>query len=509
MADEKTILGQIRTLPANFWFANIMEALERLAFFSVRAISGLYLVASTERNGLGLSYDDKGEIYMWWALIQCLLPMVSGGFTDRYGYRKSLAVAYTLNILGYLLMAFALPISQSVAAGTGWESAGFFVFLLAACLVGTGTAVFKPAVQGTIAKSTSEETSSMGWGVFYWVVNIGGALAPMIAAPLRGEIDWDSVFIAGAVFTALNFVPLIFLYKEPERGATVKAGEKPVGPVEVFVSSVMTILRDGKLILFLLFYSCFWIMFQQLWDLMPNFIDEWVDTSDVAGAFSGVNEGWVLDTGQVKAEMIIALNPLTVLALVIPISWLVSKTHKVATMVIGMTIAVVGFVGTGATAMGFFCCMMLLVFSIGEMTCNPTFSAYIAVIAPKAKKALYMGYSQLPLAIGWAAGSKIGGLLYEKLGSKFGLARQYMVEHLGMDPAAVMDVEKLPQTEVMGALAGALGKGEDPASIAEATRVLWEQYDPYMVWYYLGIFGAAGTLGMLIFYVVIRASLKK
>ena len=191
------------------------------------------------------------------------------------------------------------------------------------------------------------------------------------------------------------------------------------------------------------------------------------------------------------------------------VSWLVGKINKVAAMVIGMSISVVGFVGTGATSVGLLCCMMLLVFSIGEMTCSPTFTAYVALIAPKSRKALYMGYAQLPLAIGWASGNKIGGWLYEDMASKFNLARQYMVDHLGMDPSLVMDKVKLPQTQVMESLAGALGGSDGPVTLKAATQVLWDQYEPYMVWYYLGIFGAVGTVGMLIFYLFTRSVGKK
>jgi dipeptide/tripeptide permease len=213
---KATLFKQVSGLPANFWYANIMEMFERLAFFGVRAIAPLYLVAASSDNGLALDYKQKGLIYTVWALLQCLIPMVSGGYTDRYGYRKSLAVAFTINIGGYLLMARSRPIADTLAA-QGWAGGGFWVFMLAACLVATGTAIFKPPVQGTVARATSERTSSLGWGLFYWVVNIGGALAPMLAAILRAEIDWQLVFYGAAVVTLLNFLPAFILYREPER----------------------------------------------------------------------------------------------------------------------------------------------------------------------------------------------------------------------------------------------------------------------------------------------------
>ena len=431
---KASFLTQIRSLPANFWYANFMEILERLAFFGVRAIAPLYLIRQAGENGLGLSYTDKGNIYMWWALIQCLVPMVSGGFTERYGYRKSLVVAFLINIVGYLGMAQSKPIADYFIAH-GWSGAGYWVFLAAACLVGFGTAIFKPPCHGTIAKSTTEETSSMGWGLFYWVVNIGGALAPMCAAQLRGEINWHYVFYGAAIVTACNFIPLFVLYREPEK-TPPKEGEREKGAVETFISSVATIFKDLRLVVFLLIFSCFWLMFMQLWDLLPNFIDEWVDTSDVAPWFKAISDGWVLESGQTKPEMIININSVSIILLVIFISWLIRKLNKVAAMIIGMVIAMVGFVASGSTMLGWFCCLMILVFSIGEMTCSPTFSAYVGLIAAKDKKALYMGYSNIPFAIGWALGNLVGGYVYDAYGAKATLA----LEHLAVDTQLVARV---------------------------------------------------------------------
>jgi dipeptide/tripeptide permease len=529
---------QVVSFPANYWVACFMEILERLAFFGVRAITPLYLVRSASENGLGLDYVQKGQIYTVWALLQCLIPMVSGGFTDRYGYRKSLCVAFVINILGYVLMAQSAPISIRLTEG-GWGHAGFWVFLVAACLIGTGTAIFKPPAQGTVARGVSDATSSMGWGVFYWVVNIGGAIAPMGAAWLRAEIRWSWVFYGAAIVTALNFLPALLLYREPERNEPEGGRGREAGVLETFVESVTTVLRDGRLVAFLLVFSCFWLMFMQLWDLLPNFVDEWVDSSDVAGAFGWFSTGWVQESGQVKPEMIINIDAIAIIVLVIPVSWLIARLHKVVAMIVGMVIALVGFVGAGATSMGLLCCVMVFVFAIGEMACSPTFNAYVGLIAPPDKKALYMGYANIPFAIGWAGGNWLSGYLYESIASKYRLARMYLVDHLEMSADFASSAENFPNTRVMGTLARALEGGGaalqtqlqgavaqvdvsalpvteqtsaiesaldgvlgtvDPALVQRATQLLWDTHHPYLVWYYLGAIGLAGTLGMVLFY---------
>ena len=66
---------QVTQMKGNFWAANVIEAGERLAYFGVRAVLPLYLVGTS----VGLTYSEKGLIYMVWALLQCLIPMVSGG----------------------------------------------------------------------------------------------------------------------------------------------------------------------------------------------------------------------------------------------------------------------------------------------------------------------------------------------------------------------------------------------------------------------------------------------
>ena len=183
-------------------------------------------------------------------------PLVLDGVrrTERYGYRKSLAVAFVINLVGYLGMAQSKPIADHLIE-LGLPDAGFWVFLVAACLIGLGTAIFKPPCWGAVAKGVTEETSSMGWGVFYWVVNIGGAAAPMCAAFLRGEFEWHLVFYSAAIVTALNFLPAFLLFKEPKKSPERTDAEKTQGPIAVFLSSFATLFKDPRLVMFLLISS--------------------------------------------------------------------------------------------------------------------------------------------------------------------------------------------------------------------------------------------------------------
>jgi len=302
----------------------------------------------------------------------------------------------------------------------------------------------------------------------------------------------------------------------------------------VFLASIGNIFKDLRLVAFLLIFSCFWLMFMQLFDLLPNFIDEWVNTSDVAPAARAIG-GWLhLDfvqaNGQVKPEIIVNIDAVSIILLVIPISWAISRMHKVLAMIIGMLIALVGFVGSGTTDVGWICCLMIFIFAIGEMICSPTFSAYVGLIAPPDRKALYMGYSNIPFAIGWALGNLLSGYAYEHFSSKVNLARDYMVRSLGMLPdlikndqasrpnasSRVSPMSSRPATRdrprrrrvtgpaggdgpaARGASQGGLrgiARQVDMSALQQATQVLWNTYHPQIVWYWLGAVGLIGTVG--------------
>lgn len=473
---KPTAFQQIRGLKPNYWFANWMEAQERLAFFGARAILPLYMVYAVAQGGLGLTYGEKGLIYSIWAIIQCLVPMVSGGFTDQYGYKKSLYVAYSINILGYLSFAFA---------------GGFWGALGAACLIGLGTAIFKPPVQGTIAKASTADNSSIAWGIFYWMVNVGGFLAPVLAANIRGETNFKLVFICAAGVTAFNFIPAIFFYREPEKVGESKY--KSVG--QTFMDTIST-LKDKNFLIFLGIFSGFWFMFMQLWDLLPNFIDEWVTSKDIAPFFAAISPGNVLASGNVKPEMLINIDAFAIILLMIPIAWMTGKFHPMVALIGGMIVSVVAFVFAGVTQVGMVVALAIFIFAIGEMMCSPKFSEYIGLTAPPDKKALYMGYSNIPFAVGWGLGNFISGFLYESLGSKMNFARQYLVENLGMAKA---QVDQIPLENVMATLASKMNGGQG-ASLDEATRVLWDLHHPYLVWIVLGALGLISTLAMVGYY---------
>ncbi len=479
------VITQVRQMGSMFWIANGSEALERLAFFGVRAILPLYIFG--DDSVLHLSMTEKGIIFGVWALIQCLLPMVSGGYAEAYGYRKSLVIAFGINTLGYVLMANVV----TLAGDSHWGRFGFM--MAAACLVGTGTAIFKPPVQGMVAKTLKEGNSSLGFGIFYWIVNIGGALAPTIAASIRGTKEnpaWENVFYGAAIVSVINLVYCLILFVEPEKDEA-KLSQSPVA---VFNQTMKQLWQDQAMFRFLLIISGFWFMFMQIWDLLPNFIEEWVDARDVGGALAYLlgdgAKALLTADGALKPEMMININAYTIIILVLPVTWFLGRYSMLFSLLLGMAIAIVGFVGAGLGHAGWLVALFIFVFSIGEIICSPKFTEFVGMSAPPDKKAQYMGYSNMPFAFGWFAGNIISGPLYDIFSSKTRLAGSYLIDELGMSPAAL---EALELKEILPTLAARLGVDQ-----RAATEILWQTYHPWVIWIILGSVGLASLIGMLL-----------
>ena len=241
------LFAAIGSLGYVFWVVGGMEMIERLAYYGVRAVSGLYATAPLSEGGLGVSAVDLGSIFFIWALFQSLVPALIGGLSDRLGYKLTIFISTVVKIVAYLIMAFY----------PSYEG-----FVIGAIILATGTGIFKPGIQGTLVKTTNRQNSSMAWGIFYQTVNIGGWMGPLLAAQLR-QLAWSNLFFACAAIISINFL-LLLIYKEPnieerlERKRSIEAGETKQ---ENLIWESLKELAQPTLWVFLVIMMGFWFMF--------------------------------------------------------------------------------------------------------------------------------------------------------------------------------------------------------------------------------------------------------
>ena len=485
-----------------YWIANWMELVERFAYYGVRVVLPVLMVKAVELGGPEFDHIQKGTIYAVWALVQSFVPIFTGGFADRFGFKANIAVATGIKIAGYMLMGYCIILAEWLAGMPLAEARPlnldhtYELFFAGSMLLAIGTAVFKPGLQGLIAHQMPKGKESVGWGLFYAMVNVGGFFGPLVAGYME-TMPWLTVFLINTVAIFLNFVPLFF-FKEPEH----HGAENKDGAFRVLLNAFRGLL-EPRLFFFTIAFAGFWLMFYQLFDILPNFIDDWVDSRGIASALSSVlGESWVptVNAGNLTQAWMINANALLIICFAFSMGYLTGKVKALNAIIIGIGISAAAIFAFSVSANGWWTLAAICLFSVGEMTASPTKLRYLAGIAPPGKEGLYMGYVNFTVGIGWSVGSIIAGILYQGGGDKVELAKRYMLENGKIDEAALALLSK---TDVLPLFEQTFGV--DPWQTRD---MLWDAYSPQSMWIIFTLIGVASMIGIFIYNKVVTAASK-
>ena len=370
------------TFPRTFWVANLMELFERGAYYGLNALLAVYLVKE-----LNFREQSVGLLLGFVYALTYILPIAGGALADRLGYRKVLLVAFSLLSIGYF------------AAGNFDTYGLIFLFLL---IMATGSGLFKPIITGTVARTTTKENSGFGFGVYYWCINLGAVLGPLFAIWIKG-FDWRYIFFSSAVWCFLMFIPTVFVYKDPDRPESTK-------PISQVMKEALLVLSDSRFMLLIVIYSCFWILYFQMFVSVLWYMVDFIHRAPVDEFMAKLGIPFKFDPGHVTV-----VNALTIVLLVILISRITTKMKAFPVMAAGIIIGSGGFLVLAFTRSAWMFILGIAVFSIGEMTAHPKYYSYIGLVAPQDKKAVYMGYAFLYGVFGSLIGSNLGAVLYENI----------------------------------------------------------------------------------------------
>ena len=492
-----------------FWTLNTIEMWERLAFYNLRVMAPIYIMQADNPGGLHLSAMDKGVIYLWWSIFQSVLPIVTGGLADRFGYKRTLTFAISLMMVGYLMIGFMRDLPGI---------SNYWSFFIAILTLATGTAFFKPGIQGSLANTLTKENSSVGWGFFYWVVNVGAFVGHYLPSVLLGlsaflpgvlhaepysKEAWRNLFLMSAGFTSLNLLLLLVLKDVPSGASKTEALPR-------VIARTLSNIFEPRLLTFIVIMSGFWMMMYQLWDLQPNFITDWVDSRSLVEHLRWLPEKTFLALTEKQArgvmipqQVILSLNSLMIILGVVLAATATKRMRTLSAMVIGMSMATVGILVAGLTPSVYVLLAGVVFFSLGEMLTGPKKSEYLALIAPPGKKGLYLGYVNIPAGLGSGIGGVLAGFLYKHYGEKATLALQYLATAtpFGQGRGWNGDVGTLETT--LGVMRPhAMAKlqevtGLDPVA---ATELLWKTYNPqFKVWIPFAVIGVLSAIALYLF----------
>jgi len=391
-----------------FWVANITELFERVAYYGQAAVLAIFL-----HESLHLSTEQTGTLLGWFGFVVWFLPILGGSLADRFGFRNSLALAYLTLAAGYFLMGslsagWMAPLRQALPL--------FWVVLLVLMIPALGPSVVKPVVAGTTARASSESVRSIGYSIYYTLVNIGGTLGPIVAFLVRRSLGIENVFRVSAVFVFLMFFATLLFYKEPSRSA-----EQSVPTIIAALRNMLVVLSNYQFVAFLLIFSGFWIIFWQEFIALPLFLRGYVDPN-------------------AKIDLLLSVDPATVILFQIVVSYFTRRIPVFRAMTLGILISSFSWLVLLVHASTGFVIAALFILALGEITQSPRYYEYVSRLAPPGQQGTYMGYAFLPIAIGYLIGGRLGGYLVHYFGDVLHRPEQmwWVVSAIGFATALLM-----------------------------------------------------------------------
>ncbi len=458
-------ISVVKKYNTTFWASNVIELFERWAWYGFYMAFALYLVNSKDTGALGLSQAQKSIIMGTGSMLLYFLPVITGAIADKVGYKRILYLAFALYISGfYMIKTF--------------DSFGLMFFAFVWTCV--GGAFFKPIISAMISRNTTDETSSIGFGIFYMMVNIGGFIGPFIAGIFMQK-SWDYVFYMSMITIGFNYLITFLFFREPEISKDKVSLGRNIR--QAFINIWIT-LKNWKYVMFLLIMCLFWAAFNQLYYSFPVFIEQWVDTGTL---YRGIKSVWPwlaesigTPEGTIPTVTFTSMDAFFIIVFQIVISTLVMRFRPLAAMMGGILILMGGISLMFSSQNGWMVLMGIFVFGIGEMASSPKFTEYVGRIAPADKKALYMGTSFLPYAGGHALAGWLSGDIYERTSDKIFLLQQEVTKR-GISLPEIS--ETFSKNEFFNQAAIKL-----ELTNVELTNFLWAEYHPSSIWFvYSGV----------------------
>jgi len=380
-------LHEIRTgFERPFWIANISELFERLSYYAVFAVLARYL-----HEGLHFDVERASSLTGMFGGWVWFLAIGGGALADRLGFRRALSIAYLILsfayfVLGSISSPWLAPLRNSIPLVT------LVAFIL--ILPALGVALVKPCVVGTTARSSKENVRSVGYSIYYTLVNVGSTAGPLLASWAQQHGRVENVFRIAALSVFLMLFVVLLFFKEPRRSE-----EGETASLNQVGKNFLTVLSNPRFMIFLLIFTGYWIVFWQEFIALPLYISAYIDPN--------------ADTAR-----ILVTDPLTVIALTMVIGFLTKRMQAFNAIILGTLISSLAWILLIVHPSVWMAVVTLIVVAIGEIVQQPRYYDYISRLAPKGQQGTYMGFAFLPLGIGSFVAGKFSGWLMHHFGEQ-------------------------------------------------------------------------------------------
>lgn len=390
-----------------FWVSNTVELFERMAYYAVFIVLTIYLSTTLGFNDLEASMISglfSGGLY--------LLPIFTGAYADKIGFRKSMLTAFFLLTIGYfglgifptlLESAGLVTYGQTTVFSGIQESANRWIIVPILFTIVVGGSFIKSVISASVAKETTEATRARGYSIFYMMVNIGSFTGKSVIDPLRSVVGEKAYiyinFFAGAM-TLIALIAVFLLYKSAHTTGQGKS-MKEIG------QGFARVLSNWRLLTLILIITGFWMVQHQLYATMPKYV--------IRMAGEAAKPGWIAN-----------VNPFVVVCCVGFITRLMAKKTAITSMSVGMFLipfsallmALGNMLGsdviTGISNITLMMIAGIVVQGLAECFISPRYLEYFSLQAPKGEEGLYLGFSHLHSFLSSIFGFGLAGYLLTK-----------------------------------------------------------------------------------------------
>jgi proton-dependent oligopeptide transporter, POT family len=382
-------IGEVREgFERSFWVANVSEIFERLAYYGSFASLANYL-----RETLNFPTQQTGTLTGIFGGMVWFLAIFGGAVADKLGFRRALSLAYLLLTVAYFLLgSIGAPWLAPVRNAVPLELFVGCILILPAL----GISLVKPSVVGTTARASKENVRTLGYSIYYTMVNIGGAAGPLAASLARRHLGAGKIFYIAAAVVFVMFFLVVTLFREPKRSDDV-----PKPSVGETLRNFLTVMRNPKFMIFLLIFTGYWIVFWQQWIVMPVYLHEYVNKD-------------------IDVELVLVTDSILVISCTIVVNYLLRKVAAFSAIMLGTLVSSLCWLVLVWRPSMWGAVGAIAVLAIGEMIQQPRYYEYISRLAPPGQQGTYMGFAFLPLGIGSLIGGWFGGKMLHYFGEEMG-----------------------------------------------------------------------------------------
>jgi proton-dependent oligopeptide transporter, POT family len=378
-------LQEIRTgFERPFWVANVTELFERLSYYAAFASLARYL-----HEALRFPVEQASSLTGLFGGLVWFLAAFGGTVADRLGFRRSLSLAYLILSGSYFLLG---------SLGAPWLGAVrdhmplVVLVTIVLMLPALGIALVKPSVVGTTARASNENVRSIGYSIYYTLVNIGGAAGPYVASWVHQHMSVENVFRVAALSVFVMFFAVLVFFREPR-----KADEAETTSLKQAATNFGTVLTNPRFMLFLLIFSGYWIVYWQEFIILPLYVHDYINS-------------------KTDTELMLVTGPLVVIAFTMLLNIATQKTPPFRAIIWGTLISALAWVLLIVHPSVLMAYLTLIGVAIGEITQSPRYYEYISRLAPSGQQGTYMGFAFLPIGIGSLIAGWFGGKLIHHFG---------------------------------------------------------------------------------------------